>query len=260
MRRLLLESIRRNRVLAVLSLAHFALFLVLIPAALIDGAQVMGISRWIKPMKFALSISVFLMTMAWILSMVQGRRRAVGIVTAVIAFAMTAEMVLITMQAARGVRSHFNFETPFDRMVFDVMGGMILANTVAVAAILFLFLSRGGSISAGVLSGIRLGLLIFIVASLVGGIIVQRGGHSIGVHDGGPGLPFVNWSTGGGDLRVAHFFGMHALQALPLLGWFLDRRNVSGPKRWVQLAAAFFLIGTFALLAQALAGTPLLRF
>ena len=240
-------------------MAHFALFVLLAPAAFVDATQIQGISRWIKPMKFALSISIYLMTTAWILSLVDGRRRAVAVLTSVIAFVMTAEMVLIMMQAARGVRSHFNFTTPFDKMVFDLMGGMIFANTLAVVVILILFLSRRGSVSPALLSGLRLGLLIFIAASLVGVVIVQRGGHSVGAHDGGPGLPFVNWSTGGGDLRVAHFFGMHALQALPLFGWFLDRKSVSGSRRWVQLAAAVLLLVTFGLLAQALAGLPILQ-
>ena len=81
---------------------------------------------------------------------------------------------------------------------------------------------------------------------------------TLGVHDGGPGLPFINWSTGAGDLRVAHFVGMHALQLFPLLGWFLDRRGVTGGRRWVALAAVVYFLFSALLVVQALAGRPLL--
>ena len=254
----LAESMRRNRLLTIVSLIHLAMFLLLIPAALLDPVQILGISRWVKPMKFDISIALFAATMAWLLASLQQSDRAVRTVSGVIAVAMSGETVLITIQSLRGVRSHFNDDTALDSAIFSAMGMLILANTIAVAYAAYLTFRRPSSASGAYLAGIRLGLVLFVLASLEGGLIVGNRGHSVGAHDGGPGLPLVNWSTGSGDLRIAHFVGMHALQALPLLGWLLDRRRTPGARRWVYATAGVWTIVTVLLVLQALAGQPLL--
>ncbi len=256
MKTLIAETFRRNRLLAAVGVAHFVLFLLLIPAALLDPTRILGLNRWIKPMKFAISIAIFAITMAWLLSYLERSRRAVAAISRIIAFTMTGEMVLIGMQALRGVRSHFNIDSPFDAAVFSTMGALILVNTFAAGYAWLLFVRKPATIGGAHLSGVRLGLAIFVFASFVGALMAARGAHSIGVHDGSPGLPFVNWSTGGGDLRVAHFVGMHALQALPLLGWLLDRRRKRGARAWVQVSALVFAAATTVLVIQALAGKP----
>lgn len=249
---------RRNRLLTIVSLAHFALFLLLLAASLLDPMQILGISRWIKPMKFAISIAIFLGTMGWLLSYLQQSERAVRAISRVIAFTMTGEILLTAGQSLRGVRSHFNTDSALDGGVFSLMGILIMVNTIAVMYATWLYFRRPSSASGAFLAGIRLGLVIFILASAEGGLIVTNHAHSVGTLDGGPGLPLVNWSTTAGDLRVAHFVGMHALQALPLLGWVLDRRKARGARGWVYATAGAWTVVTVLLLLQALAGSPLL--
>jgi hypothetical protein len=254
----IVECVRSNRLLAGVGFVHAALFLLFAVAALVDPTQIGGAERWVKPMKFALSIAIFTLTMAWLLSYLQQSRRAVAVISSIIAVTMTGEMVLIAMQAWRGVRSHFNESSPFDAAVFATMGFLILTNTIAAVCVWSLFVRRPVSIGGAHLSGVRSGLAIFILASLIGGVMVGHGAHSVGVPDGGPGLPIVNWSTSAGDLRVAHFVGMHALQALPFLGWILERRRTRAALRWVQLSALLLAALMTLLALQALAGRPLL--
>lgn len=227
----------------------------------VDDRTLLGIGVWIKPTKFLLSIGIYLVTLAWMLPRVEVGRFTRGALRWVFVVSMIGESSLIGMQAWRGVASHFNDTTPFDAAVFNAMGGLIAANTLAAFALLvaFLFAPRP-TLPRAVLSGIRFGLLLFLVASGVGGMMVGQNAHAVGVADGGPGLPFVNWSTEGGDLRIAHFVGLHALQGLPLLGWIAGRRSPEKGIRAVHLAAALWAVVFTWLLAQALAGRPVLAF
>ena len=76
--------------------------------------------------------------------------------------------------------------------------------------------------------------------------------HTVGDIDGGPGLPFFNWSRHHGDLRVSHFFGIHSLQIIPLVGNYL-----ASNKKQIFLFAALYFIWIVVLLLQALYGIPI---
>ena len=251
----------RNPLLFVIAVAHVILLLIMTGVAPFDGREVMGINPWIKPIKFAASIAIYAMTMGWLLDELPLKEKAHRRVSWVIAGTLVIEIALITMQAARGVTSHFNDTTAFNAAVFSVMGAAITFNILVAAYVGLKFWKTEARIPAPYLWGIRIGLTIFALASLEGFAMVSQSAHSVGVPDGGPGLPIVNWSTRGGDLRVAHFFGMHALQVLPLAGYLLSTRRAesltSNATRWAQAGGVVYALLALLLFLWAIAGRPL---
>ena len=101
---------------------------------------------------------------------------------------------------------------------------------------------------------IRLGIVLFVVFAFEGFVMGSRLTHTVGGPDGTPGLPLLHWSYSHGDLRVAHFVGMHALQLLPLLSYHVFR-STSGT---FVLAFLYGLL-SIAVLVLALNGRPVIK-
>lgn len=220
-------------------------FAVVFIISLFDSRIITGAGAWVKPMKFFLSVAIYLYTMCYIISYLPGNVKWLSWSVAVF---LCLENVFISMQAARGTTSHFNTSTAFDGAVFTIMGIAIFLNTVLCIYVLFQYFAADIKISETLLWGIRAGLLIFILASFEGMFIASKGAHSVGVPDGGRGLPFLNWSREGGDLRIAHFVGLHALQVLPIAGVF-----VKTVPAIIIISIIYFLI-SLALFIQAVKG------
>jgi hypothetical protein len=154
-----------------------------------------------------------------------------------------------------------NFSTPLDTAVFAGMGLAILVNSVGVGWLLWLWMQTSAGVEIAVVWGIRLGLLMLLLGSIEGFRMVMHGSHTVGAADGSAGLPFVNWSTRYGDMRIAHFFALHALQLFPLAGMAL------AATRWKDNAQVAVLVGfvvvysvaVWWLFAEAMKGLPLVR-
>lgn len=232
---------------------------VLLGVAAVDHRELLGAPLWLKPLKFTISFTLYSGTLAWMLGQLRepALRRAGWAVT----IASAIEMAVILFQAARGVRSHFNDDDLLGMLLFDLMGATIVVLYLGTIAIALRFLREPGRDRASALA-IRLGLGVGLVGLAVGFVMVGNGGHAIGVLDGGPGLPLLGWSTTGGDLRIAHFVGMHALQLLPLLAAGLaaaGTRVTELARTRIVIVAAGAYTALLALLTwQALRGQPLL--
>ncbi|WP_329125783.1 hypothetical protein [Streptomyces sp. NBC_01353] len=206
------------------------LALVSVGGLVLDDRILVGAPIWTKPFKFAVSFVAYCMTLAWMLTLLPRGRRVGWWAGTVLAAASAGEMVLITTQVIRGKQSHFNNETAFDAAVFQAMGLTVVVLWLAALVIAILLL-RARILDRATAWAVRLGSLIALAGAAVGFLMVQPtpeqlaagddaaivGAHSVGVPDGGPSMPVTGWSTTGGDLRIAHFFGMHALQVIPLL-------------------------------------------
>lgn len=239
-----------------------ALFAILAIVSLFDSQQILGINRWIKPMKFTLSTAVYLWTVAVFLRFINGFEKSKRVIGWGISALFAGEIFLVIMQAARGTTSHFNIAKPFDAMVFSTMGFLIAVNTLLVIYLAFLYFRAEINLPKAVIWGMRLGLIIFLAASVEGGYMSAQTGHAVGVADGGAGLPFVNWSTEAGDLRAAHFVGMHAFQAIPLfalmLTWLQKRFSPVRPTTFTIIFALVYFVSFTLIFVQALKGKPLL--
>jgi hypothetical protein len=252
-------------------IADFAICLI---AMCFDSRQITGVDGWVKPAKFGLSSAVTCLTLAWIAGYLKDWPRLRLWASRVFAASIAIEIVVIDLQAARGTTSHFNVSSPFNKAAFIVMGVSICTLWVSMAAMTCALMRQTVRPTCWGWA-IRLGLLLSLVGAAGGGFMLRQtpeqkltaqppilGSHTVGAPDGGPGLPGVNWSSQHGDLRIAHFLGLHAMQVIPLFGlWVLRRKGFSGQQqtRFVWLASCVYA-ALFALLTwQALRGQPLLR-
>lgn len=227
----------------------------------LDHRHVTGALVWLKPLKFCISVTVYLWTLGWLLAdLPAAAQRAGRHIGRGVALSMVVEIVIVFIQAGRGVTSHYNASSPLNGALFGLMGLFILLNTVLTAWALWLVWRHRPHGPAGYVWGVRLGVLVFWIGSVLGGFMIHHAGHTVGAPDGGPGLPGLGWSTRAGDVRIAHFLGLHALQALPLLGWALSRWAPRRAALLTGVGAALYAAAVAALLAQALAGRPLLVF
>ena len=249
----LIELKKRNHPLYLFSCLCFIGAMVCLVMIFASNTVVLGINAWYKPMKFFLSTFIFSCTIGWFMYYLKQPLHTLFYSWTLI-ITLSFELIYITLRASQGQLSHFNISTSFNALMFNLMGLAIVIITLWTAFVAFLFWKRSfPQLPPAYVWGIRFGLVLFVVFAFSGGMMAARLSHNVGAAmDTVKVLPVVNWSRESGDLRIAHFFGMHALQLLPLLGFYVTRN-----KQQVILLSLIYAAAVTALLFQALNALPL---
>lgn len=242
----------RNTTLFFFGLFCLFLAVVFFVTARMTNIQVNGINAWYKPFKFAFSTLMFAWTMAWYCSYLPNIK--VSFFNWSVIILLGFEIVYIALQAGRGQLSHYNISTPIYATLFSLMAIAATLVTTYTAYIGFLFFKNNfPELPSYYVLAIRFSILLFVIFSLEGFAMGSKLSHSIGSINDNSNLFILGWSKTVGDLRVAHFIGMHALQVLPFVSYYFLKSN----KFTVALAIIYGLLAVFTLV-QALNGKPLL--
>ena len=253
MKEFIIELKTRNEVLFYFGAVCFLLSLLFITLTNLTSKEVMGVNAWFKPFKFALSIALHSWTMAWFIAYLPSFNQTIYQWSVVGLFGF--EIVYIALQAAGGQLSHYNVRTPVYRALYMSMALAATALTLYTAYIGLLFFRYPfPDLPIYYLCGIRLGIWVFVVFSLEGFAMGSRLSHTVGGADGSIGLPLVNWSLTYGDLRIAHFIGMHALQVIPFISFYI----LKSTRLTIAAGVLYAMLATFTLLV-ALKGKPLFK-
>lgn len=219
-----------------------------------------GVNIWVKPAKFFVSVGVFALTAAWFMGYVRPERRNSWLMR-LTAWALIAsgslELLYISFQAAQAQESHFNLSTPFHITMYALMGiGAVILTATTLPLAWEIVRRPTPGLQRSFIAAVAIGLVLtFVLGGWMGSYMSSQPGHSVG--QAGGGVPVFGWNRLGGDLRIAHFFGIHAEQAIPLLG--AAAASLSGRLRWTAVlgGSAIYAALTIGVFLQAVAGRAL---
>ena len=226
------------------------LFLIL---SRLSSTEVYGVSAWYKPLKFAFSTLTFSWAMAWYCFYLPDFN--IKLFNWTIILLLGFEIFYIALQAGRGQLSHYNVSTPVYSALYSLMAFAASAVTIYTAYVGFLFFKHSfPELPIYYVWAIRFAIILFVIFSFEGFAMGSRMNHSVGALNDNSNLFIVGWSKTVGDLRVSHFIGMHALQVIPFLSYYV-LKNV---KLTIGLSVLYGLLA-LATLIQALQGRPLIN-
>lgn len=200
-------------------------------------------SLWIKPCKFGLSMCAYAVAFVWLSQYITAQRKLFQTMSVAALIGGVLELGGILLQTIRGISVHFDTATMESLCISLVVRFAILPVAIA-ALIVYCMLAKERNLPPVVGLSMKWGVFLTIIG-FIPGIMMMVPGLVPGHH---PGLPFLGWSVVSGDLRAAHFVGIHALQVLPIIGCairqYCDRFTLTQQEALVSTTATayFWLI------------------
>jgi hypothetical protein len=172
-----------------------------------------GPVSWRKPTTFGVAFGLTLATITWVTTFVPIRERTRRIALTEFAGACIAEVTVITVQAWRGVPSHFNVTTPLNSVFAysaAVGGALLIATTVLFASAA---IRRNPAIPPSMRLAVRAGFAAFLVALAIGAMMIF-----LGVRDTRTVSQAAAYTVGAA-FKSGHAATMHGILILPMLAW-----------------------------------------
>jgi hypothetical protein len=230
----------------------FLLGLIHVAVLALGGGSWEGPLSLRKAATFGLSFGLTVITIVWVASFLRLSDRRRAVLLGAFTVASVVETGLVSMQAWRGVPSHFNLETTFDALVARGLaaGGFVL---VAIIATLLVVAFRSHpALPPSLRIAIRFGFVSLFTSLITGAVMIARG--MVLVFGGHPQAAYAT----GGSLKPTHAVTMHAILVLPLLAWLLslaawpERRRVG----IVVLGATGYAVAAAVVAIENVAGVP----
>lgn len=253
MKEFIIELKSRNETLFYFGLLCLAIAVLFLIFTKTSNIQVYNVNAWYKPFKFAFSTFLFSWAMAWYCSYLSNFN--INFYNWTVIILLGFEIIYIAIMAGKGQTSHYNLSTPFYAAMFSLMALAATLVTLYTAYIGFLFFKQSfPDLPDYYVWAIRLSIVIFVIFSFEGFAMGSRLSHTVGLENDNSNLFIVGWSKTVGDLRVAHFIGMHALQVIPIISYYILKNT----KATIFMVILYFLLALYTLF-QALSGKPFVQ-
>lgn len=213
-----------------------------------------GPVSWRKPTTFGLAFGLTLATITWVTTFVAQRPQLRARLLSVFAVACVAEVTVITVQAWRGVPSHFNVSTPLNAaFAYTAAGGgaTLIGTSILFARAAF---RANPTVPPSMRLAVRAGFVSFLGALAIGAFMIALGVRTERT------VSQAAAYTVAAAFKSGHAATMHGILILPMLAWLLSYVDWPEARRLrvvVLACAGYFLAAGVVVVDTFVAVDPL---